>query len=211
MTIDYSQLMEAEKQVEMLFKEKGKELIFHNFARAESMVETISHLFKLDSTLREKVEDLKETENVLKTLALFSETGYTMGQDMKCLGSGAIASEILPKCGYPEEQVNYIKCLLGDAAFFNPRSCSESTEEHILTTLYDTKTRYFADETFFLLSMQHRQELQKDGQNIPLRDWYANELNRLESHWYCTIPAMMAYSEKKRNNVKELKLLLGYV
>jgi len=70
MTIDYSQLMEAEKQVEMLFKEKGKELIFHNFARAESMVETISHLFKLDSTLREKVEEAKLKEAMIQIAKL---------------------------------------------------------------------------------------------------------------------------------------------
>lgn len=140
---------------------------------------------------------------LLKTAALYHDTGYFEAYEQNEAIAVRIAVETLPQFDYSPAQIGLICDLIMVTQL--PQRPQNKLEE----ILCDADLVALGRDDFFISSQKLRLERIRHGQKIPVLDWYKLQLDFLEAHRYFTASARDVQDETKQKNVQELRLLLG--
>ncbi|MFA8449536.1 MAG: HD domain-containing protein [Bacteroidales bacterium] len=183
--------------VPRLIKDLNPSLHYHN----------INHTIDvIDSTVRiAKSKDFSPKEILLmKTAALFHDTGMLNTYAGHEEASIEIAKEILPTFGYSENDISFISGMILSTKL--PQS-AKTIEQRIIC---DADLDYLGRNDYFMISHQLRYEWELLGlRKISLKDWYQFQINFLEGHSFYTKTAQELRNEGKEKNLKEIKSLFS--
>jgi len=172
-----------------------KNIHYHHVFHTQNVIESAERLCKL-----EKLDN--EYTMLIKTAALFHDTGFVKLYEKNEPMGALFAEENLPNFGYSKEQVAFIKDLiLATDTSLQPKGLYHKI-------IRDADLDYIGRADFFSISQLLRQELLEHGKFIRLADWYAQEKDFLENHVYFTDAGYGLRNKGKLNNLEEIKALL---
>ncbi|MFY1045722.1 HD domain-containing protein [Chryseobacterium sp. GP-SGM7] len=157
----------------------------------------------------DSVEKIAEAENVkeedlvlLKTAALFHDTGFLFGSKNHEEKSCEIAEEYLSDYGYSESQTKKIKGMI------MATKIPQTPHNHLEQILADADLDYLGRNDFFVIGDKLFEELSMFGIVNSERDWNLLQEKFLESHHYFTKTAINTRKEKKQANLDIIKTKL---
>ena len=149
----------------------------------------------------ENITDQEEI-TLLLTAAYFHDLGYTEGHDEHELTSARIASNILPKFGFSEKQVQVIVNMI--LATRLPQSPNNLFEE----IMADADLDILGTDKMIERNGDLRKELESIGQQFSDKEWLQNQLRFLANHEYFTSSTSRLRESGKRRNIQKLNALL---
>ena len=177
--------------LEMLEKKLSDKLHYHS----------VDHTCKTIKAAEEfsRAEGLPEEEiTILKTAALFHDSGYLrMPVDNERIGT-EIARDILPEYGYTPEQIEKVCRLI--LATRMPQK-PENLEERIIC---DADLQYLGTEEYDKLSALLRKEMSFYNISFTDQDWLDFQINFLKSHHYFTRSCRQSRDAVKAGCLKKL-------
>lgn len=155
------------------------------------------------------VETLGEAENVsgeevllLKTAALYHDTGFLIRYDKNEQTGAGIARGSLKKYGYGKRQIKDVEGMI------MATEMPQKPRTPLQKILCDADLDNLGREDFFIKGELLRLELAKQGVKISPRNWYENTLKLLEDHKYHTDSAKRLRQKGKEEHIKEIEELL---
>ncbi len=140
---------------------------------------------------------------LLRTAALYHDTGYIEQYTNNEPVGARIAQETLVNFGYSPDQVEIIvQMILATRMPQTPQNFLEAL-------LCDADLDSLGREDYLETSLNLRAELAVYGTPIPLQVWYRRQLNFLSSHTYFTEVARTLRDAGKQANIRLLKELLA--
>ncbi len=181
--------------LDKLEKELPKYLHYHNFKHTIDVVNQAELI-----GYGEGVDD--EDILLLKTAALFHDSGQIVGNENHEYYSTQIAREYLSKWGYTEEQSAKI-CTLIMATKLppNPTTLLEKI-------MCDADLDYLGRTDFIPVSNTLYEELIAQGKNISILEWNRNQVKFLTNHQYFTNTALTLRKVGKEYQIDRLKKLI---
>lgn len=185
--------------------EKIKKIILHKLK--ENLPEHLSyHSVMHVKDVINAVEEIAVSENVdgedlmlLKTAALFHDSGFLHGAKDHEEKSCEIAQEYLLDYGYSQSQIDKIKGMI--MATKIPQSPNNKLEE----ILADADLDYLGRDDFFKIGDKLFDELTMFGIVNSERDWNLLQEKFLESHHFFTKTAINNRNQKKQENLNIIK------
>jgi uncharacterized protein len=136
---------------------------------------------------------------LLYTAAWFHDLGFIEGPQNHELASARIARQELPGFGYNDEQVEIIQqAILATTLPQSPQTLLEQI-------LADADLDVLGRQDFMLLNGDLRRELSLYGTEFSDREWYASQIEFMESHTYFTASARKLREAGQWKNIEELK------
>ncbi|OQX76901.1 MAG: hypothetical protein B6D64_09090 [Bacteroidetes bacterium 4484_276] len=179
--------------LDKLRKELKPTLYYHDISHTLDVygsVKRIASLEKVNGT------DLL----LLKTAAMFHDSGmlstYIGHEEASC----DIASEYLPQFGYGPEAIELINKMI------MATKLPQSATGHLEQIICDGDLDYLGRDDFFMIS--HRLKLEWNLQNFnttTLSEWYKLQINFLGNHKFFTKSAIQTREERKQQNLQEIK------
>ena len=152
------------------------------------------------------VEKIAESENVndedmvlLKTAALFHDTGFLYGSKNHEEKSCEIAQQYLADYEYSQSQIEKISGMI--MATKIPQTPHNNLEQ----ILADADLDYLGRDDFFVIGDKLFEELSMFGIVNSERDWNLLQEKFLESHHYFTQTAINSRKQKKQENLDIIK------
>jgi class 3 adenylate cyclase len=181
--------------LDKLERELPKTLHYHNYKHTIDVVNQ-SELIGLG-------EGLDDSDILLlKTAALFHDSGLIKGFDNHEFYSTEIAREILPQWHYTEEQINKIcEIIMATKLPPNPKNLLEKV-------ICDADLDYLGRSDFIPVSNNLYEELRAQGKDIDINTWNKNQVKFLSSHQYFTNTAQKLREEAKELQIERLKKLI---
>lgn len=143
--------------------------------------------------------------NLLRTAAWFHDLGYVEHAIYHELISARIAVEVLPSFGYGKDEVESVRwAILATAMPQWPRN-------HLEEILVDADLDILGSDKFMQRNGDLRRELAALGKEFTDVEWYAGQLNFLESHTYFTASARSLRDTQKAENIADLSKALEAV
>ena len=139
---------------------------------------------------------------LLKTAALFHDSGHILGYKNHEMFSTLIAREILPDYYYTQTQIEKI-CELIFATEMPPNPKNRLEE-----IMCDADLDSLGREDYLETSHDLHVELVARGASITLKEWYLRQINFLSNHTYFTDVARKLRDAGKQENIRRLKALL---
>ena len=178
--------------LDRLKRELPTTLSYHTVNHTIDVMDAVSNLAK--------AENINPTDTLLlKTAALFHDTGfleqYNSNEPLGC----ELAEEILPQFGYSEEDIKTIKKLI--MATKMPQTPSNKLEEIIC----DADLDYLGRDDFLDISQRLRDELKYHKQEFSDPEWLNFEINFLKKHKYFTKTAQNLRNTQKKEYLNKLK------
>jgi len=141
---------------------------------------------------------------LIKTGALFHDSGIIKTYIGHEHASIQIARDVLPKFDYTKEEIDRIAHMI--MATQLPQDASSFLEQ----ILCDADLDYLGRDDFFMVSLRLFQEWNVLGiKNLSLKEWYNLQVEFLSSHKYFTRCAIDMRRKKKLENLKQIKELLS--
>ena len=176
-----------------LKKDLKPTLYYHNVSHTLDVYDSVKRIASL-----EKINNPDLL--LLKTAALFHDSGmlntYIEHEDASC----EIANEYLPGFGYDNASIGQINKMI--MATKLPQNASDRLEQIIC----DADLDYLGRDDFFMIS--HRLKLEWNLQNFnptTLKEWYKLQVNFLGGHRFFTKSAIETREERKQQNLNEIK------
>lgn len=143
-----------------------------------------------------------ETILLLKTAALYHDTGFIeQYADNEPIGV-RIAAETLPEFGYSQEQIAIIsRIILATAIKATPVDLFECIVK-------DADLDYLGRDDYKLLSLRLKQEWEHQGMHKTMPEWYELQINFLSSHKYFTATSIAQREPGKQKQLEEIKKTL---
>ena len=150
------------------------------------------------------MEHLKKEDIVLlRTAALFHDSGFLVKYSSNEVASVEIINRVLPGFGYSMWQIDRIsKMILTTELPQKPRNLPQKI-------LCDADMDYLGRDDFYMIGIRLYREWNENGLRTSLKEWYIQELYFLQQHEYFTNSAFMLRNEKKLKYMAEIKALLG--
>lgn len=190
------QFMDLQELVlDKLEKELSENLYYHNVKHTVDVV-TQSELIGLG----EGVPD--EELLLLKTAALFHDTGHTIGYDNHEFDSTIIAKEVLPNYYYTQSQIKII-CDLIMATKLPP--VPQNKLEEIIA---DADLDYLGRSDMIPVSNTLYKELKEQKKVGTLNDWNKMQMRFISSHQYFTNTARKLREVNKQKQIERIKNLI---
>ena len=192
--------MEYEKIKKIILKELKENLpehlSYHSVMHVKDVINAVEEI-----ALAENVggEDLM----LLKTAALFHDSGFLHGAKDHEEKSCEIAQEYLLDYGYNQPQIDKIKGMI--MATKIPQSPKNKLEE----ILADADLDYLGRDDFFKIGDKLFDELTMFGIVNSERDWNLLQEKFLESHHFFTKTAINNRNQKKQENLEIIKSKLN--
>lgn len=187
----------AEKYIlKRLEHELPENLYYHNFKHTLNVLEAAELYGNL-----EKVN--KEELIILKTAALYHDSGFLKKYSNNEDASLFIVQDALPRYKYNHEQVEIIKRMI---------LCTEIPQKPktiLEKILCDADLDYLGRNDFYMTGICLLREWNENGINTSLREWYIQELFFLQQHEYFTLSAYKLRNKLKLTHLKQIKDLLG--
>lgn len=144
-----------------------------------------------------------DTLVLLKTAALFHDTGFLFGAKDHEQKSCEIAETYLPDFGYDQEQIAQIKGMI------MATKIPQTPHTHLEQILADADLDYLGRDDFFTIGNKLYDELAMFGIITNERDWNLLQERFLESHNYHTKTAINSRNAKKQENLDIIKSKLA--
>jgi hypothetical protein len=141
---------------------------------------------------------------LLRTGALFHDTGFIKVYNDHETTSKRLAAALLPDFEYTPEQIETVQALI------EVTRLPQTPKTLLQQVMCDADLESIGRDDFFVTAHYLRLELKWVGQPMTVRAWYERELQFLLSHRYFTQVARDWREAGKQDNIKELKLVLGY-
>lgn len=192
--------MEYEKIKKIILKELKENLpehlSYHSVMHVKDVINAVEEI-----ALAENVggEDLM----LLKTAALFHDSGFLQGAKDHEEKSCEIAQKYLLDYGYNQPQIDKIKGMI--MATKIPQSPNNKLEE----ILADADLDYLGRDDFFKIGDKLFDELTMFGIVNSERDWNLLQEKFLESHHFFTKTAINNRNQKKQENLEIIKSKLN--
>lgn len=167
-------------------------LSYHSVMHVKDVIDAVEKIAKSENVSEEDVM-------LLKTAALFHDTGFLFGANDHEEKSCEIAQEHLPNYGYSQSQVDKIKGMI--MATKIPQSPKNQLEE----ILADADLDYLGRDDFFKIGDKLYDELSMFGIVNSERDWNLLQEKFLESHHFFTQTAIKNRNQKKQENLEIIK------
>ncbi len=182
--------------LDKLEKELPKFIHYHNFKHTIDVVNQAELI-----GLGEGVDD--ESLLLLKTAALFHDTGLTISfENHEFLGT-QIARSMLPKWKYTEEQIAKIcDLIMATKLPPNPQNLLEKV-------MCDADLDYLGRSDFIPISNSLYDELIDQGKNIDINTWNRNQVKFLTNHQYFTNTALRLREVGKEYQIERLSKLIA--
>jgi class 3 adenylate cyclase/predicted metal-dependent HD superfamily phosphohydrolase len=179
-----------------LTNELSADFYYHNVAHTLDVIEVTERLAE-----SEGITD-PETLLLLKTAALYHDTGFLEVYNDNEIAGARIAEETLPEFGYSQEQIATIcRIILATALKATPADLLESIVK-------DADLDYLARTDYKLLSLRLKQEWEHQEMHKTMPEWYELQINFLGSHRYYTKTAQAEKEAAKQNQLEEIKKTL---
>ncbi len=157
------------------------------------------------------VEEIAVAENIhgedlmlLKTAALFHDTGFLHGAKDHEEKSCEIAQKFLPDYGYSQPQIDKIKDMI------MATKIPQTPKNHLEEILADADLDYLGRDDFFTIGDKLFEELTMFGIVNSERDWNLLQEKFLESHHFFTQTAINNRNKKKQENLEVIKSKLKH-
>ena len=181
----------------LLQKDLNKKLHYHCLWHTLNVMETVELYCNIG-----KFSD--HDTIVVKTAALFHDTGFLYAYKGHEHESIKLARETLPKYGYIEENIDIIcKAIMATEIPQEPLSfCSE--------ILCDADLDYFGRDDFYMIAHSLKMEWADVlDRKLSLKEWYVQQLNFLKIHKYHTKIAGDLRNGKKSLHITQMEELLN--
>ncbi len=163
---------------------------YHNVEHTVEVVRNIETIAR-----GENVND--EEMVILKTAALFHDTGFTQTYNNHEFVSTQIAREVLPKYGYSDEQIDLVSSLIM-ATVYPPQP--KNKLEMIIS---DADILYIGEDDFDNVAQKLEIEFKHEAIINDHNDWLRTEYNFLKNAKFYTETAKKLMDEGLRKNLEE--------
>lgn len=181
--------------LDKLKNELPTNLSYHSVAHVQDVIETTDRIAT--------AEGVNPIELVLlKTAALFHDTGFLYGAKDHEKKSCDIAQEYLQQHGYSQAQIDLIKGMI------MATKIPQSPMTHLEQILADADLDYLGRDDFFNIGNKLYDELAMFGMINSEKDWNLLQEHFLEQHNYHTTTAIAMRSAKKEENLNIIKTKL---
>jgi len=143
-----------------------------------------------------------EKKLLVKTAALFHDSGYIKQYSDNEIIGAALAESILPACDYTPLQIYSITRIIVSTTM--PQQPKSMLDE----ILCDADLVTLGHIDFFETSMMLRREFEAFQNPISLRDWLKEQYRFLQEHRYFTTAARNRLDPSKKENILELDKVL---
>lgn len=155
--------------------------------------------------IAEKENIGKEDLNLLKTAALFHDSGMLKTYDGHEEASVELIKKVLPDLGYSSGKIETIGRIIMSTKL--PQD-AKTTAEKILC---DADLDYLGRDDFFTISHALRLEWERLGlKRISLLDWYISQVEFLSEHRYFTKTSVEVREKGKKSNLRLINELLNH-
>ncbi|MBD3907142.1 HD domain-containing protein [Chryseobacterium sp. Ch-15] len=191
--------MEYEKLNKLILKRLRENLpehlSYHSVMHVKDVIDAVEKIAKSEGV---SDEDLL----LLKTAALFHDTGFLYGSKNHEEKSCEIAVEYLSDNGYSDLQIEKIKGMI------MATKIPQTPKNHLEQIVADADLDYLGRDDFFVIGDKLFEELSMFGIVNSERDWNLLQEKFLESHHYFTETAINTRKEKKQINLDIIKTKL---
>lgn len=186
--------------VERMMLQKLKEelpsyLTYHNLSHVLDVLNAVEFIGKSEGIKGENMI-------LLKTSAIFHDSGFIVGPLNHEQVSCGIAQDILPKYDYTQRQIDIIKGII------MATKIPQSPNNHLEQIIGDADLDYLGRDDFFIIGDGLFEELKHFDLLKTEQEWNKLQLNFLEAHSYHTRTAIANRDSKKQKNLKTVKTKL---
>ncbi|HSH03979.1 MAG TPA: HD domain-containing protein [Anaerolineae bacterium] len=136
---------------------------------------------------------------LVRTAAVFHDTGFLVQSNGHEAISVQIANAILPKFGYTNEQIKHIDAII------MATQLPQSPQDFLGQIICDADLDVLGRDDFFPVNLNLKKELETMGNTtINLLDWYKGQRHFLQTHTYFTDVAKELRNERKATNIEGL-------
>jgi len=135
---------------------------------------------------------------LLKTAALFHDTGYIFGAKDHEKKSCELADKYLPEYGYSKDQINKIKEIIMATRI------PQTPKDHLGEILADADLDYLGRDDYFTINKKLFQELYSTGQVLNEKEWNKMQQEFFERHSYFTNTSKVKRNNSKMNNLQSI-------
>lgn len=173
-----------------------RHLYYHNPPHTADVVQAAESIGRQSGITQHELQ-------LLRTAALFHDTGFISTYHEHEAASGAFAREYLPRFGYGPDDIERIVQIIMSTRMPQSPSCQLSEIMCDADLDYLGRIDYFAVshklrlEWFYLLNKQES-----------LLEWYRQQYDFLKSHTYFTPISRKNREDGKNENIRQLALLL---
>ncbi|MBN3034154.1 MAG: HD domain-containing protein [Bacteroidales bacterium] len=191
--MDYNGVFEYMKDI--LQKGLNSSLFYHTFDHTLDVITAAERLCGM--------ENVGGTDLLLvKTAALFHDSGFLETYDEHEEISAQLASKILPGWGYNGEDIRAVASMIHATRL--PQKPGDMRE----MILSDADLDYLGRDDMFMISQKLHYEWRLHGKITSLREWHEHQLQFIEGHRFFTRSATRLREERKQENIRELRELL---
>lgn len=167
-------------------------ITYHNAQHTKNVIAAADHL-----ALAENIggDDII----LLKTAALFHDSGFLQNHTEHETISCTIAKKYLPEYGYSPKQIEII-CRMIMAT-----KLPQSPIDHLSQILCDADLFYLGSEEYFMYSEKLFKESQKNGLLKTDTEWVLKQVEFLTTHHFFTKTAQTERETKKQQHLQELQ------
>jgi predicted metal-dependent HD superfamily phosphohydrolase len=171
-------------------------LSYHSVMHVKDVIDSVEKI-----ALSENVND--EDLVLLRTAALFHDTGFLFGSKNHEEKSCEIAAEYLLDYGYSLSQLKKIQGMI------MATKIPQSPKNHLEEIVADADLDYLGRDDFFTIGDKLFEELSMFGIVNSERDWNLLQEKFLESHQYFTKTSIRERKQKKQKNLDIIKSKLN--
>ena len=177
-----------------------------NRLKQELPPELYYHCFEHTVDVHQSAKELAGLEGVdgddlvlIKTAALFHDSGFLLSYvNHEQFGAG-IAEEVLPEFGYNPEQVKQV------CGMIKATRIPQTPGNHLEEILCDADLDYLGRDDYYQVSDMLKRELEAQNRISTEQEWVDLQVGFLEQHSYFTQSAIERRAEAKAARLKELK------
>ncbi|MXS70319.1 phosphohydrolase [Flavobacteriaceae bacterium W22] len=173
-----------------------KHLSYHSVLHVKDVIDAVQKIAVSEGISGEEMV-------LLKTAALFHDTGFLYGAKDHEEKSCDIAKEYLPDYGYSDSQIQKINGMI------MATKIPQSPNNHLEQIMADADLDYLGREDFFTIGDKLFEELTMFGIVNSERDWNLLQEKFLESHHFFTETAIKTRNQKKQENLDIIKSKLN--
>lgn len=193
--------MDYEKAQELIVRKLSNELkpeiTYHNFDHTKDVLNSVELLGEM-----EKINGHEMI--LLKTAALYHDSGMLITYEGHEEASTRLTVEYLPQFGYGKEEIQTINKMI--LATRLPQHAGTYLEK----ILCDADLDYLGRSDFFMIALRLQYEWNTlKIHRTTIREWYELQLIFLKEHTYFTRSAQVLRNGKKQDNIRELEMLLS--
>ena len=180
-----------------LLKEKLPEhLSYHSVGHIKDVIKSAEQIAISENVTPEEL-------TLLKTAALFHDTGFLYGAKNHEEKSCEIAQAYLPDFDYSQDQIDLIKGMI------MATKIPQRPQNHLEEILADADLDYLGRDDFFTIGDQLYEELSMFGIISSEYDWNLLQEKFLENHNFFTKTAINSRNLKKQENLNIIKAKLS--